>query len=61
MARQQVAKGGLESLWVGQVVGGKDNQGGPYHHKVEVVRSGALTPRLARSAGLSADRTCLQT
>ncbi len=36
------------------------SQGGPDHHKEEVAKSGALTPLLAKSAGLSPDLTCLQ-
>lgn len=60
MTAAQLAAEGLESLCLGQAVGGRDSHGGPDHHNVEAIRSGAHMPRLARSAGLSEERTCLQ-
>ncbi len=55
MTRQWRGVEGLESLCEDHCAGGSASHGGPDHQSEEAAKSGAHTPLLARSAGLSAD------
>ncbi len=59
MERTAVASLGRASFVRGHRIGGWESQGGPDHQRVEVIKSEALTPLLAKSAGLSVVGTCL--
>ncbi len=52
--------GGLPGLPLGQSFWERRSQGGPDHQSADMIKSFARVPRLARSAGLSADLTWRQ-